>query len=317
MRMPNGDDAVLELDKETTIEEFTVPTTFDTVVPGLTFTEGARWHDGRIWFSDLYTHKVQSACEDGSDLREEATVPQQPSGLGWLPDGRLLIVSMMDKTLLRREADGSLVVHADLSDHVRGFLGDIVVDRHGRAYLGDFGFDLYAGEDMRRGFIHRVDPDGTITRVADDLWFPNGCVITADDVMLVNETFGNRMTAFDLTESGDLVNRRVWASFGPLPISSNADEALKEVTVAPDGSCIDSEGGVWLADIRQDRLHRVVDGAIVESVDPGSCVFACALGGTDGHTLFFCATPDFDVEARKAARDSSIVSMRVDIPSAR
>ncbi|WP_235579044.1 MULTISPECIES: SMP-30/gluconolactonase/LRE family protein [unclassified Rhodococcus (in: high G+C Gram-positive bacteria)] len=294
-----------------------MPTTFDTIVPGLTFTEGPRWHDGRIYFSDLYTFKVQSARGDGSDLRDEATVPNQPSGLGWLPDGRLLIVSMMDKTLLRREADGTVVVHADLSHHVGGFLGDLIVDEFGRAYLGDFGFDLYAGEDMRPGFIHRVDPDGTITRVAEDLWFPNGCVINADNVMLVNETFGNRITAFDLTESGELINRRVWASFGPLPTSSSADDALKEVTVAPDGSCIDSEGGVWLADIRQDRLHRVVDGTIVESVDPGSCVFACALGGDDGHTLFFCATPDFDVETRKAARDSSIVSMRVGIPSGR
>ncbi|MGU3438231.1 SMP-30/gluconolactonase/LRE family protein [Actinomycetes bacterium M1A6_2h] len=302
---------------EPIIEESTLPTTFDTIVRGLTFTEGPRWHDGRIYFSDLYTFKVQSAFEDGSDLRDEATVPNQPSGLGWLPDGRLLIVSMMDKMLLRREPDGTVVVHADLSDHVGGFLGDLIVDNLGRAYLGDFGFDLYAGEDMRPGFIHRVDPDGTITRVAEDLWFPNGCVITADNVMLVNETFGNRITAFDLTEDGELINRRVWASFGPLPTSSSADDALKEVTVAPDGSCIDSEGGVWLADIRQDRLHRVVDGAIVESVDPGSCVFACALGGEDGRTLFFCATPDFDVEARKAARDSSIVSMRVGVPSGR
>ncbi|OZE28888.1 gluconolactonase [Rhodococcus sp. 05-2254-6] len=302
---------------ETTTEESTVSEKFETIVPGMTFTEGPRWHDGRIWFSDLYTHKVQSAREDGSDLREEATVPNQPSGLGWLPDGRLLIVSMMDKTLLRREPDGTVVVHADLSDHVGGFLGDIIVDTQGRAYLGDFGFDLYAGEDMRCGCIHRVDPDGTITRVADDLWFPNGCVITDDNVMLVNETFGNRITAFDLTDSGMLVNRRVWATFGPLPTSRSADDAMKELTVSPDGSCIDSEGGVWLADIRQDRLLRLVDGEIVENVDPGSCVFACALGGEDGRTLFFCATPDFDVEARKSARDSSIVTMRVGVPAAR
>ena len=137
-------------------------------------------------------------AEDGSDLRLEATVPQQPSGLGWLPDGRLLVVSMRDSKILRREDDGSLVEHADLSAHVTGHPNDMVVDSEGRAYVGNFGFDLMSGADIASTVLLRVDPDGTVTQVADDLWFPNGSVITPEGVLLVDETFGNRVTAFDL-----------------------------------------------------------------------------------------------------------------------
>jgi sugar lactone lactonase YvrE len=156
------------------------------LIPGLTFTEGARWHEDRIWFSDLYTFHVHSACEDGSDLRVEATVPEQPSGLGWLPDGRLLVVSMLDRKLMRREPDGRLVTHADLNGHAVGYLGDVIVDSRGRAYLGNFGFDLYGNEPMKPTSLHRIDPNGEIVEVAQDLWFPNGCAITPDNVLLVN-----------------------------------------------------------------------------------------------------------------------------------
>ncbi|WP_406020613.1 SMP-30/gluconolactonase/LRE family protein [Nocardioides sp. NBC_00850] len=285
-----------------------------TVMPDLTFTEGARWRDGRLWFSDLYTYQVLSCLGDGSDLRVEATVPHQPSGLGWLADGRLLVVSMMDRTLMRREHDGTMVVHADLAQHAAGYLGDLVADDHGRAYLGNFGFDIYADEPMAPTSIHRVDPDGTITEVARDVWFPNGCAITPEGSLLVNETFGNRITAFDLTEGGDLVNRRVWAQFGPLPTSTRPDEALKEVAVAPDGCCLDAEGGLWIADIRNNRAVRVVEGgAITDEVRPGenTNVFAVALGGEDGRTLFLCTAPDFDVETRQSTRAASVMAVRV------
>lgn len=145
-----------------------------TVLTGMSYLECPRWHDGRIWVADFYTHQVVSAAEDGSDLRVEAEVPGQPSGLGWLPDGRLLVVSMSDATLLRREHDGSLVVHADLEPHVSGHPNDMVVDEQGRAWVGNFGFDLMAGADIAPTVLLRVDPDGTVTEVADDLWFPNG-----------------------------------------------------------------------------------------------------------------------------------------------
>ena len=120
-----------------------------TVVTGMSYLEGPRWHDQRIWFSDFYTCRVYSAAEDGSDVRTEAEVPGQPSGLGWLPDGRLLIVSMRDGRLLRREADGTLVCHADLSGYISGHLNDMVVDSHGRAFVGEFGFDLMSGADLK------------------------------------------------------------------------------------------------------------------------------------------------------------------------
>lgn len=201
-----------------------------TVASGFGFLEAPRWHDGRIWFSDFYTHRVLSAREDASGLRTEAQVAQQPAGLGWLPDGRLLVVSMRDRKILRREADGTMAVHADLSSHATGHVNDMVVDARGRAFAGNFGFDLMGGAPLETASLHRVDPDGTVTEAAADLWFPNGSVITPDNTLIVNETFGNRSTAFDVTEDGDLVNRRVWAEFGPLPTERPIDKVLAQTT---------------------------------------------------------------------------------------
>src|SRR3954464_11440058 len=149
-----------------------------TVVEGLSFLECPRWHEGRIWVADFYTHQVLSFHEDGSDLRQEAAVPGQPSGLGWPPDGAPLIISLPDRRLRRREPDGSLVTHADLSAHVTGEPNDMVVDEQGRAFVGNFGFDLMAGAPVAPTVLLRVDPDGAVTHVADDMWFPNGSVIT-------------------------------------------------------------------------------------------------------------------------------------------
>jgi sugar lactone lactonase YvrE len=288
-----------------------------TLIPGFTFLEAPRWHDGRLWFSDLYSFRVLSALEDGTDLREEAIVPGQPLGLGWLPDGRLLVVSQHDQRILRREPDGTLVTHADLSSHAAFHLNDLVVDAHGRAYVGDFGFNLYIGEPMRPGALLRVDPDGAITKAADDLWFPNGAVITEQNVLVVNETFGNRVTAFDLTDAGKLVNRRVWAAFGPLPTARFLDDADAELVVVGDGNCLDAEGGLWVADIKGHRLLRVLEGGEVsDEIRPDMCPFACALGGSDGRTLFVCVAPDYDVESRKSAREAEMRAVQVKVPAA-
>jgi sugar lactone lactonase YvrE len=288
-----------------------------TVIDGFSYLEGPRWHDERIWFSDFYTHEVLSAREDGADLRVEAAVPQQPSGLGWLPDGRLLVVSMRDRKMLRREPDGTLVTHADLGRHATGHLNDMVVDAHGRAYVGNFGFDLMGGAALEPAALHRVDPDGTVTEVATDLWFPNGSVITQAGVLLVNETFGNRVTAFDLTEDGRLAGRRTWAEFGPLPTHREIGDVLPQLAVAPDGCCLDAEGALWIADGAGGRLIRVTEGGkIVDEVRPGTGVFACALGGADGKTLFACAAPDFDEGARKAAREARLIAIKVGVPGA-
>ena len=292
-------------------------TEVQTVLTGMSYLECPRWHDDRIWVADFYTHRVISLAEDGSDLRFEAKVPGQPSGLGWLPDGRLLVVSMGDAKLLRREHDGSLVVHADLEPHVSGHPNDMVVDAQGRAWVGNFGFDLMAGAAIAPTVLLRVDPDGTVTEAADDLWFPNGSVITADGVLLVDETFGNRITAFDIGVDGSLTNRRVWASFGEIPESRQIGDVLPLLVVAPDGCGLDAEGALWVADANHGRVIRVREGGeIVDEIHPGTGVFACMLGGSDGRTLYLCCAPDFNEQARTAAREAELRSVRVDVPHA-
>ncbi|MBC3192843.1 SMP-30/gluconolactonase/LRE family protein [Pseudonocardia sp. C8] len=286
-----------------------------TVVPDLTFAESPRWHDNRVWFVDFYTHRVYSALEDGGDLRVEAEVPQQPSGLGWLPDGRLLTVSMRDARVLRREADGALVTHADLSAHVGGHLNDMVVDADGRAFAGNFGFDLMSGAPLAPAALLRIDPDGTVTPVADDMWFANGCVLTDDGRLLVAETFGNRISAFDVGVDGSLSNRRTWAGFGELPTETDVPSALGQLVVAPDGCCLDAEGALWVADALGNRLLRLREGGeILDEIDTGTGVYACMLGGADGRTLFACTAPDFAEEARRNAREAALVAVRVDVP---
>ncbi|GAA5062020.1 sugar lactone lactonase YvrE [Thermocatellispora tengchongensis] len=287
-----------------------------TVLTGFSYTEGPRWHQGRLWFSDMYTHQVLSAAEDGRELRVEAEVAGQPSGLGWLPDGRLLIVSMRDRKLLRREADGTLATHADLWDKAGGHLNDMVVDRHGRAFVGDFGFDLMGGEPLKPTGLLRVDPDGTVTEAAGELWFPNGSVITDDQVLLVNETFGNRITAFDIGDDGTLAHRREWARFGDLPTETEIPKVLGQLAVAGDGAALDAEGALWVADAVGGRVVRLREGGeILDEITPGTAVFACALGGEDGRTLFVCAAPDFHEEARKNAREATILAVRVEVPA--
>jgi sugar lactone lactonase YvrE len=291
--------------------------TATTVATGFCFTEAPRWHEDRLWFSDFYLGQVSSVREDGSDLRTEATVPEQPSGLGWLPDGRLLVVSMRDRRILRREDDGTLVTHADLAAFATGHVNDMVVDAEGRAFVGNFGFDLMAGAPLETAALHRVDPDGTVTEVAEDLWFPNGMALTPDGVLLVGETFGNRVTAFDVAADGSLTCRRVWAAFGPLPTARDLEPLLGQVVVGADGCCLDAEGGLWIADATGGRLIRVTEGgAITGEVRPGTNVYACALGGADRRTLFACAAPDFHEEARRAAREASIIALPADVPGA-
>ncbi|MDQ0381698.1 SMP-30/gluconolactonase/LRE family protein [Amycolatopsis thermophila] len=287
------------------------------LLDGFSYLECPRWHEGRIWFADFYTHRVFSATEDGSDLRVEAEVPQQPSGLGWLPDGRLLIVSMRDARLLRREPDGTLVTHADLSAQVTGHLNDMVVDAQGRAYVGNFGFDLMNQAPVAPAALLRVDPDGTVTTVAEDMWFPNGSVITDDGVLMVDETFANRVTAFDIAPDGSLRNRRTWAKFGDMPTERDFGKALPQIVVAPDGCCLDAEGAMWIADGIGGRLLRVREGGeIVDEINPGTGVFACMLGGVDGRTLFACAAPDFFEHTRKDTREAALLAFRVDVPRA-
>ncbi|MBW0104033.1 SMP-30/gluconolactonase/LRE family protein [Pseudonocardia sp. KRD291] len=289
------------------------------VLENLSFLEGPRWHAGRIWVSDFYTNQVLSAAEDGSDLRVEAEVPGQPSGLGWLPDGRLLIVSMRDRSILRRETDGSLTRHADLSGHAPSVLNDMVVDGHGRAFVGSFGFDLMAGDPRSPAPLLRVDTDGSVTEVSEPLHFPNGPAIVDGSTLVVAETFGNRLSAFDIAADGALSDRRDWARFGAVPTATDTMEAIGELSVAPDGiSAVDAEGAIWVADARGNRAVRVRPGGeIVDSVSTGeNGCYACALGGADGRTLFLCTAPSFLEHERRETRDAKLLGVRVDVAAA-
>jgi sugar lactone lactonase YvrE len=287
------------------------------VLTGHSFLESPRWHQGRIWVTDFFTHEVLSATETGADLRVEAVVPHQPSSIGWLPDGRLLVVSRLDHRLLRRELDGELVTHGYLGDHARGYLNDMVVATDGSAYVGNFGFDLRGGMPLETAALLRVDPDGSVTEVARDLWFPNGMVITDQGWLVVSESFGNRVSAFDIETDGSLSGRREFARFGPLPASSAIADVLSAVSVTPDGCCLDAEGALWVADPANFRVLRVIRGGdIVEVIEPGTGVFACALGGATGRTLFMCTAPSPDEDARSVTRDAQLLAATVEVPCA-
>ncbi|MCU0813489.1 MAG: SMP-30/gluconolactonase/LRE family protein [Burkholderiaceae bacterium] len=293
-------------------------TAFTPLITGLSFLEAPRWHDGRLWLSDFYTHRVL-AVDLAGRVETIAEVPQQPSGIGWLPDGRLLVVSMRDRKLLRREADGTLVVHADLSAVAGGHCNDMVVDALGRAYVGNFGFDLMSGAPPQRATLARVDPDGSVHAVAHDLCFPNGSVITPDGrTLIVGESFGNRMSAFDIAADGSLGPRRDWATFAPLPTATDFMGVLGQLAIAPDGCTLDAEGCVWIADAIGQRVVRVREGGeIVQTLSTAPLgVFACALGGDDGRTLFLCVAPDFNEHARRDAREAQLWTVRVDVPHA-
>lgn len=291
---------------------------FSVLISGFSFLEAPRWHKDRLWLSDFYTHQVIRVDLQGQ-VEKVAEVEQQPSGLGWLPDGRLLIVSMRDRKLLRQEADGRLVVHADLSTVAGGHANDMVVDAHGRAYVGNFGFDLMGGGAPHTAILARVEPDGSVHAAADGMYFPNAALITPDGkTLIVAETMGNRLSAFDIHADGSLGPRRDWASWAPLPPMSDTPTVLGALKAAPDGATLDAEGAVWFADAVGNRVVRMAPGGkILESISTGEMgAFACTLGGPDGRTLFICVAPDFHEHARQAAREAAIWTTQVGVPGA-
>ncbi|MBB4931252.1 sugar lactone lactonase YvrE [Lipingzhangella halophila] len=286
------------------------------VLDGYSYLECPRWRDGRLWVSDFYTNQVV-ATDGRGDTEVVAEVPGQPSGLGFLPDGRALIVSMRDHRILVRDGSGRLTVHADLSGAVPGMLNDMVVDDLGRAYVGNFGFDLMGGGALRYTTLTRVDPEGAVTTVAEDLGFPNGMVILPGRVLVVAETFAGRLTAFDINEEGGLDNRRVWARFGTPPQTDDVGQVVKHLQVGPDGICADADGAIWVADALHARVIRVREGGeILDEVPTGTGVFACMLGGDDGRTLFLCTAPSFAEHERRPAREAELRAVRVEVPHA-
>ena len=270
---------------------------------GLYFGEGPRWRQGRLWFSDFHAHAVMSVSLAG-DLRTEARIDDQPSGLGWMPDGSLLIVSMAKRQVLRRFVDGRLEVHADLGGIADFHCNDMVVDAQGRAYVGNFGFDLGAAiaergvdralADAPTARLALVLPDGQVRVAAGDMHFPNGSVITADGrTLIVAETLAARLTAFDIGPDGALSNRRVWA---PTP-------------GPPDGIALDAAGAIWIANPMAGECTRIAEGGqVLETIDAGQACYACMLGGEDGRTLFMMTAPPLGVDAAAAPMGRVVIT---------
>jgi sugar lactone lactonase YvrE len=290
-----------------------------TLLEGGAFFEGPRWHKGRWWVSDFYRHLVLTVEPEGR-TGEVLVVDGQPSGLGWMPDGSLLVVSMRDHRILRWSLEAGVAVHADVSQHCGGHLNDMVVDRHGRAYAGNFGFDLMGGADPAPATLIRGDPDGAASVAAEDLLFPNGSVITADGkTLIVGETAGARYTAFMIQQDGSLTDRRIWAQVAPTPEFTTLEETLGRLQFGPDGCTLDAEGHIWAADEVGARCVRLAPGGEIvdEIAAPGGLdFFACMLGGEDGRTLLICAAPDFAEANRTAAHEAVLLTATVDVPHA-
>ncbi len=260
------------------------------------FCEGPRWHDGRFWFSDFYAHEVCSVGL-GGDVRVELSLgEEQPSGLGWLPGGDLLVVGMTKRQVLRRAADQTLAMHADLAGIATFHANDMLVTPEGDAYVGNFGFDLDAflmahgvegllgalatDPSPFLGKLAHVKADGTASVAAEPVLFPNGMVLLdGGRTLVVAQTLGFELTAFDRATDGTLSNRRVWAS-------------LKDAMVAPDGICVDARGGIWVANALAPVVIRVEEGGhVTDTVTTSQNAYACALGGPEGRHLLICTAP--------------------------
>jgi sugar lactone lactonase YvrE len=249
---------------------------------GIYFGEAPRWHDGRLWFSDFYAHAVKSVSLAG-DLRTEFEIDDQPSGLGWMPDGSMLIVSMTKRKVLRRRPRGEMSVHADLSAIATYHCNDMVVDSKGRAYVGNFGFNLDAEleargaesviADHKTAKLACVLPDGTAHVAVTAMHFPNGPVITPDgSTLIVGETLSGQLSAFDINTDGSLSDGRIWAPTWPR---------------VPDGICLDANGAIWIANPLAPECVLIKQGGeVLEVIGTGQNCYACMLGGSDGKTLF-------------------------------
>jgi sugar lactone lactonase YvrE len=276
---------------------------------GLYFGECPRWHEGRLWYSDFFDQSVFSVSPEG-ERRQEVAFDGEPAGLGWLPDGRLLIASRLDRVIVRREPDGSLVQHGDLKPWATWHANDMVVASNGQAYAGNFGFDLdglYDGtadaSAVGPASVIRVDPDGTSCEAAADIAFPNGTVITEDGATLViAESAGARLTAFDRAVDGTLSGRRQWAA---LP------------GIGPDGICLCEDGTIWVSNAFAPECVRVAEGGeILERVATSRTCFACMLGDEDRKTLYLVTADESHAAKARAERRGSIEKVRTSVPGA-
>lgn len=282
------------------------------------FYEGPRWHQGFWYVSDLYAHQVLKISTSGV-AEVVAEVAQQPSGLGWLPNGDLLVVSMKDRQLVRVDARGEQHQHADIAELTGFYANDMVVSAAGNAYVGNLGFNLFTGETPCTADIVKVDAAGHAQTAASGLFFPNGMLLTPDQkTLIVAETLGARLSAFDIDADGSLSNHRIWAEVGKPPPMTSA-ETLGQTDFAPDGCALDAEGCVWLADAFHGRVARVKEGVgIVDEMKApdGMGVYACALGGAAGNELLMCLAPDFDDVKRSENAEATLYTCTVAVPAA-
>lgn len=275
---------------------------WDLFVDGLDFGEGPRWHDGRLWYSDFFQATVYAVSPTGEREVIHSGLADRPSGLGWMPDGSLVVVSMVDRKLLR-ESNGHLVEHADLSDLATWHCNDMVMDASGNAYVGNFGFDLEGGADPVGAALVLVRPDGSTEVAAQDLKFPNGSVITPDGLtLIVGESFGGGYEAFTIQDDATLTNRRRWAVIAG---------------TAPDGCTLDAAGGIWFSDALGRQVMRVLEGGeVTHTVATPDPTYACALGGDDGCTLYVLTSPGAHPDEVAGKAGGAIYAMTVDQPHA-
>jgi sugar lactone lactonase YvrE len=268
------------------------------ILSDLAFPESPRWHHGRLWVSDWGANEVV-AVDPAGHRTVVAHVESFPMCIDHLPDGRLLIVSSADRRLLRQEPDGSLVTHADLTTIGEHPWNDIVVDGRGNAYVNNIGFDFPDGA-FAPGTVALVTPDGVVRRVADGLAFPNGMAVQPDNAtLIVAESYGQKLTAFDIASDGSLSGRRTWA----------------DVDDHPDGICLDADGAVWYADVGNKRCVRVREGGqVLQVIDLDRGCFACMLGGADRRTLFMTANEWGGAEGIGRARKGQVLAVEVLVP---
>jgi sugar lactone lactonase YvrE len=279
------------------------------VLGRLWFPECPRWHRDELWFTDKHAFRVIRTTMDGV-ATTVAELSERPSGIGFLPDGRLLVVATESRRLVRIEPNGDIVEHADLSDLARGSLNDMVVTANGVAYVGDmgFGYGIDPGDTPPPGQMLAVTPEGDTRCVADDLAMPNGTILTEDgSTLIVAESLAARLTTFDVDGDGTLVNRR---RFAELHMESDPS-----APGAPDGICLDREGAVWATLPLDSRAVRVREGGeVTDSIRfDDARPFACVLGGADRRTLLLCLAPDWRRDDRHAVA-GSIVAVDVSVP---
>ena len=299
-------------------------TTLKLLLENIYFSEGPRWHNNKFWFSDFYQHAVFSVDANGV-LEKIVDIPNQPSGLGWLPNGDMLIVSMHDQKLMRFR-NGVLSLHSDLSHLTRFTCNDMVVDNEGHAYVGNFG-TIHHNIDVKPTCLIHVTPEGKASIVAQDLEFPNGSVITPDGKkLIVGETYAGRLTVFDINSDKSLSNRQTWAKTMPTWVFyiSKIRRFLKQVPKesnfkprVPDGICLDELMGIWVASPTTFEVFRIEEGGkVTDIISTPQRAYACMLGGQNGKTLYISTANDSTPEVARSQPMGKIYTTEVNFARA-